>query len=977
MKISHSRVFVFVLVVTVLSAGSYLLAAEGNSSGEPRLSEGRGGPARYRVFSLKHISAEQAKGYLAQANILCTASQLPGADALLVTAQPPELIKASDVLKLVDTEGLQNPAPPSGLGEPNEPRPKAAEPQDANENEFLNKLLKSLAEAEQMAAKLDELPVENRKQSEADTAEKPEPEREPESAPEEASLEPGRPAEVSVPTDMVLDDEPAVTARPYEPQPITDGNEMLELDLPERLNIVDLLDLVGKYLHLDYMYDAAKVKGDVALKVQGPIKVKDLYPLLESALKFRGFVMTRKGGLVTIVPAAEALSIDPALLDADKAELRYGDVIVTRIFELKHIDTASAANLLSSMKLGANITPIAGTGTLIVTGYAYRMTRIEELLEMVDRPGEPKQFRFRQLKYTMAKTLAPKVKTLAEQLGTVSITVTAPSPSITRKRGESTSAFRKRQTAASKRVQAQKKAAPGEAAVYLDADERTNRILMIGLEEQLAVVDELIDTLDVAQQDLRALRLYEIQHVGAEEVLKKLSELGIIGAGRATTAAPAGAKSAKPPRPAPEGPLVEQPQVIIIESTNSLLVNATAEQHARIAQIISYVDSETLEQAIPYEIYSLENQNPEDLAEVLQKLIAETIKDKEGKIEKVIKKQEDIVIVPDKSTFSIIVYASRKNQEWIGKLIEKLDKRRPQVLIDVALVEVTREDLFEYDLNLIANAKDLVTNNIVFGETSGLVTSATGNNLEGGWNMGNTGKVKGFYAEDKIQALLTAMDKKDYGRVLAQPKILVNDNETGLIKTTEKTHVGETTTTYPSQGTTGGVLNPIYTTTYKPYEARIELSITPNISEGALLRLEIDMLREDFERKEVGPPDYTTSNVNTIVTVPDGSTVILGGLTKLKQSKGGSKVPLLGDIPLIGGLFRTISNSDEASKLYIFVKANILRPDETAAGLAQLRQISEANRAAFEEAERKFQAKEDWPGIEPEPVEPLRVLEAE
>jgi len=137
------------------------------------------------------------------------------------------------------------------------------------------------------------------------------------------------------------------------------------------------------------------------------------------------------------------------------------------------------------------------------------------------------------------------------------------------------------------------------------------------------------------------------------------------------------------------------------------------------------------------------------------------------------------------------------------------------------------------------------------------------------------------------------------------------------------------------------------------------------------------MTREDFEKKEIAPPDYTTSNLTTIVTVPDGSTIILGGLTKLKQSKAGSKVPLLGDVPLVGGLFRTISNSDEASKLYIFVKANILRPDETAEGLAQLRRISERDRAAFEKAERKFQAKEDWPGIEPEPMDPLRVLEAE
>jgi type II secretory pathway component GspD/PulD (secretin) len=342
------------------------------------------------------------------------------------------------------------------------------------------------------------------------------------------TVEPNLPAVGSLDKDAAEKpkSEPSPKRVSYEPKPIAGGNETLQLDLPERLDIIDLVDLVGKYLQLDYMYDETKVRGEVALRLQGPIKIKDLYPLLESVLKFRGFVMTRRGNLVTIAPADEAVGLDP-VLHPEVGEVQFGDVAITRVFKLKHIDTSSAENLLKGMKLGVDISPIAETGTLIITGYAYRMGRIEELLQMVDKPGEPRQFRFRQLKYTMATTLAPKIKTLAEQLGTVSITIAAPAPTITRRRGESTAAFRARQ----QRAAATATAAPGKAEVYLDADERTNRILMIGLEEQLAVVDSLIDSLDVEQQDLRTLRLYDIQHVGAEEVVKKLKELDIIGAG--------------------------------------------------------------------------------------------------------------------------------------------------------------------------------------------------------------------------------------------------------------------------------------------------------------------------------------------------------------------------------------------------------------------------------------------------------------
>lgn len=781
---------------------------------------------------------------------------------------------------------------------------------------------------------------------------------------------------------------------PYEPKPLANGSDVLKLDLPEKLTIVDLLSFVGEHLQLDYIYDPKKITGEVTLKLQGklrgPIKVSDLYPLLESVLKFKGFVMTRKDNIVTVVPAAEVLEVDPAL-QTEVGEIEHGDVVITRVFQLQHIDPTTASTLLTNMKLGA-VSPTAAADSLIVTDYAYRMPRIEKLLEMIDKPGEPKRFKFRQLIYTHATTLAPKVKTLAEQLGTISVSVSTPEPSPTKRPGESEAAFRARvsreATLRSARARARQTAAAGqqeEPTVYLDADERTNRILMIGIAEQIEVVEELIDALDVEQQDLRSLKLYKIVHIDAEEIRRKLQELGIIGGTQTTSSRITGAPRTQPtgartptPRPTPptrtsttsqtQEALLEEPQVITIEATNSLLVNATAEQHAQITKILEYIDQEMQEAEMPYKIHPLENQKPEDLAGVLEQLVQETIKDTEGKVERVVKKTEDeIVIVPDNSTFSLIVYASLKNQKWIEALIKQLDKRRPQVLIDVALVEITRTELFEYDLNIIANAKTFPTNNVQLKGSVLPNMEAVGGELEGAWNLGGGARVQGFYAEGNIQALLSAMNTKDYGRVLAQPKVLVNDNEQGVINTSEKTYVQESTTSYTKDGV------PVTATQWTEYPAKIELQITPNISEGELLRLEINMTREDFEKKEGRPPDYRTSTVTTVVTVPDGSTIILGGLTKLNQSKGGSKVPILGDVPLLGGLFRSVANSDKANKLYIFVKANILRPDETT-GLAQLKRISDESRTVFEDAESKFQEKTDWPGLGSRPMEPRKVL---
>jgi type II secretory pathway component GspD/PulD (secretin) len=98
---------------------------------------------------------------------------------------------------------------------------------------------------------------------------------------------------------------------------------------------------------------------------------------------------------------------------------------------------------------------------------------------------------------------------------------------------------------------------------------------------------------------------------------------------------------------------------------------------------------------------------------------------------------------------------------------------------------------------------------------------------------------------------------------------------------------------------------------------------------------------------------------------------------RLNQSKGGNKVPILGDLPIIGLPFRSLSNSDIQSKLYIFVKAEVIRPSDAQSGTGRnLNRLSDQDRQAFEQHESEFQNYEDWPGVESQPIEPAEVLEA-
>jgi len=923
--------------------------------------------------------------------------------------------------------------------------------------------------------------------------------------------------------------------------------------VPEQIEIMALIELVGKELGLNYIYDPTQVKGTVMLKVHdGKIKVKDMYAMLESVLKFKGLVMVRRGNLVTIVREAEALKYDPAIVTPDHP-IRPGDVIVTAIFKLENISTQTAETMLKSMQLGQGFNSIPETQTLIVTDYAYRMPRIQEIIKLVDVTGQQRRIVSRTLKYTVASKLAPKVERLAGYLDTVQVTVsttqpTTRTPTTTRTSSRTTTTrtptIRPPTTTSTTKPQT-------ADTVRLDTDDRTNRIFIIGLEDKVKIVENLIDQLDVPGQSLRTLKEYkiqyietaevvdalyelgviktrpatpsptsrtttpsrttttsrtttsrtttvrpptttssaqtaepddpyisvrestnsllvngteeqhaeiamviahidieqtdsrtikeyEIQHVDAAEVVTTLEELGIVQpqgrtatgsysrttsptsrttTSRTTTARPTtpGATTPTPPPAAVTGGpttaediTAEYPQIAILEATNSLLVSATPRQHAAIALIISHVDRELDEISTPFVVYPLENQDPEELAATLGELVNAQLRSQAGtagaagaagtagaRDTKIQTRATpggggrrsddfDITIVPDKATYSLVVYANKKNQQWISELIKELDNYRPQVLLDVTLVEITKQDDFSYDLNVLSSIPDMaytsgLTGSIIEGTTSGDILSllsAAPDRSEFIDLQSDSGSFTGFYGDNKIQALFTAIQTKNYGRILAKPKLLVDDNQEGTIETRTTTYITRTrsSTQVPDTGA------PFTTTdtTFEPYDASITLGIKPHISQGDNLRLEITLSRSDFlnfDSSSDKPPDQAVSDVQTVVTVPDNSTIILGGMDKINQSKGGSKVPILGDIPLLGGLFRSTGNTSSQSKLYIFIKAHILRPGNQAEGREDLVEISRINRERFEKAEDEMQKYEDWPGIKPKPMDPLRVLE--
>jgi type II secretory pathway component GspD/PulD (secretin) len=922
------------------------------------------------------------------------------------------------------------------------------------------------------------------------------------------------------------------------------------IDMPQEVELESLVDLVGKQLGLNYMYDPAILKGQkVQLKLHGgKIKVRDTYALLESVLRFKGFVMTRRDQLVTILKKEDLAKAEPVLRAVDEP-IQPGDIVVSSVFQLENIGADSAQNMLQGMNLGTAFTPIAETNTLIVTDFAYRMAQIRQVLDMIDTPGEKKEYKFRTLQYMKPSEIVPKLQDLAAQLEGVSLQISAPpaapkTRTVTTRDPKTGRTTTKQVPVTTSTPAAQQKAQPD--AVFIDTDDRTNRILMAGKPGQIVLVNELIDALDVPQYDLkfvreyiiknveadevvsvinelglasvtvtetpsktpptpaatrgrtpaqpaptpttrstatsgdqpniairsatnsllvnataeqhkaielviahvdviqkdqRTIRQYEIQYVDTQEVIDTLTDLGIITSQTASTTASdrktpsrSTRQRTAQPQPAAEGAApvslptaaggsekditAEQPQISVLETTNSLLVFATPRQHDAIALVIAHADRQLETSSTPYVVYALENQDPIELAEVLTKLIQETVEEvskqstPESKIQTspgtqqekpagaALLEEQNIRIIPDETSYSLIVYANKRNQQWISELIKELDEYRPQVLLDCTLVNISRDDAFQYSIDLVAKTyggDDIDTQSPVnpswsIGDNPPVqVGKFSSSRLADASTVG--GSFVGFFNSEMIQGLLQAMQTDGYGRVMSQPKLLVNDNQEGTITSINTTAVAQvrSETQIPDQGSAITSQD----VTFTDYEEGVTLTIKPHISKGEMLRLEILLNRTDFTLKPpveistgVGedeertasfpsPPDRLSTDVTTVATIPDGTTIILGGLESVDQTKTQNKVPILGDLPLIGTLFRNVDNTDSVDKLYVFVKANIIRPGDQVEGIEDIRRVSGKYRDEFEEMEDKFQGLQDFPGITPPPMDPEKVLDAD
>jgi general secretion pathway protein D len=287
---------------------------------------------------------------------------------------------------------------------------------------------------------------------------------------------------------------------------------------------------------------------------------------------------------------------------------------------------------------------------------------------------------------------------------------------------------------------------------------------------------------------------------------------------------------------------------------------------------------------------------------------------------------EDVFVLEYEDTNTILVKAPRRLQPQFRQLISKLDIRRPQVYIEAQIIVVTGSDE-----QRLAVETQLIN---AGGKGGVLRTLFTPSPSQSGTVSGNitvppvinplTGITAAIINSDMVPVIITAIATTTNARIVASPKILVDDNVEATILSKEERPTQTQVTNSGSGGTTTG---------FGGFEeAGPELTVKPQISAGGYIRLNYSLDLSAFIGEAPSaftpPPRQTNKIESESVTVPSDSTIVVGGLTFDQKRKTVVKVPLLGDIPIIGHAFRDERDNVSSSTIYVFITPRIMREED-------------------------------------------------
>lgn len=764
-----------------------------------------------------------------------------------------------------------------------------------------------------------------------------------------------------------------------------DAEGGITLNFPENTPLSTLIAYVSTRLGLNVLYDEAQVNQRITLKTPAPLPESALLDLLQSVLRARNLVLqeTAVPGLMRIVPSQQLPEV--ASLAPQGAPPAALEGAVTQVFALEYTRAERVNGLIAPFvtKPGGTIAVLPEERLLVVTDYAENMGRIARLVELIDTPrGEP-AIRAIEIKNGDAQALLKVVQPLLQ---------------------------------AKARASGDPQA---ERGVMVTADPRTNHLLVVGMPAMVEETVGLVESLDAPRNLVR--KVYRPQVVAVDRLDALIKKVLLPEPTDATYRAAADEKGGALVVAAPPS-VHEQIESLLAELDELPDAGAQPVRFYKLtntlaADVLATLESLTnggggggsgysrprgtrrnygvifddrgrdddrgfgdnrgsgrrFDRNNTFRTYQMEE--AEQLFESTADAPAPAPPAEQpppagrggdsltlgGEIEIPAQvfgarlsgdRDRGPTIAMDENTNSIIVVAPPAEQRIYEQIIQKLDQRRPQVLIETTIVSLDTSDGFTFGVDIGFGSGD--GRIISFSQFGLSVQDTETGELTLPDELGAGGTLA-LLSPDIADVVIRALATASRSRLVSMPRVLVNDNETGILDSLQEEP-------YLVTVVPGGGDVVVESTDFA--EAGTSITVTPHISDGDYLQLEYSINLSSFTGQAATnlPPPRQNNAVESVVTIPDGHTIVVGGLNQQNLTETIEKIPLLGDIPIIKHLFRNSITNGNNTTLFVFIRPTILRDDR----FRDLRHLSAIDRQAAD-------VPDDFPRSDPLLMEPAEL----
>lgn len=490
----------------------------------------------------------------------------------------------------------------------------------------------------------------------------------------------------------------------------------------------------------------------------------------------------------------------------------------------------------------------------------------------------------------------------------------------------------------------------------------SNMLMIVDSTANIAKVIEILENID--KPGVEEPEIVLLKYANAEDVAKVISEAYSLGSKSKTS-------STRIQRPVGVGSAVsvgeEKATVFADVRLNAIVLLADKQEREAIKRIIALLDIPLPEATSKINVYFLEYADATELVEVIEDMISgiSPRKARAGTqpVRTPFEPGGEISITADKATNSLVIVASPADYQSLLQVIKQLDIRRKQVYVEAMIVEASIDNLRELGTQWRITAEkdnepvfisgfgtmDTAALQTVLTGLTGITAGGMGNFLdvpistidEEGNVVTSTLTIPGF------SALFSLSEFKGSINVLSTPQILTSDNQEAEIV------VGENVP-FISQREADPTRTISVFSTVERQDVGIILRITPQITEGDFVRLdiyqEISSLKDDSETVAIAVgPSITKRSTKTTVVVKDNQTVVIGGLMEERVEENVRKVPILGDIPLLGWLFKSKSREKNKINLLVFLSPHIIKEER------QLSNLTNTKKTEFARTEHRYE----------------------